>query len=128
LQVQLIWCEVHLFTTEVFDSEAHTAKLDGVKLFDFVIKFAILVLERSHNEPETVNGLLFGKLIRVFHSMLNVKTIIVLFELCQCLEIVLGVASNIFLTLSGRYKLNVISNPNNFSCVLRFQIFLINVS
>lgn len=42
---ELLRCEVHLLTTEVFDSEAHPAKLYGVELLNLVVKLAFWVLQ-----------------------------------------------------------------------------------
>ena len=36
--------QVHLLASEVFDSEAHSSKLNGVELLNFIVKFAFRVL------------------------------------------------------------------------------------
>ena len=56
----------HLFTTKIFDSKADPTKLDSVELLDLVIKLAFRILERSHNEPETVDRFFFSIRIAMF--------------------------------------------------------------
>lgn len=71
LIVEFFRCQIHLFTTEVFDSEAHTTQFDGVKLLNLVIKFAFRVLERAHYKPKTVDRFFFSISI----SMFNIKSL-----------------------------------------------------
>lgn len=53
--MQLLGCQVHLLAAEVLHSEADAAELDGVELLYFVVKLALGVLERPHDEPKPVN-------------------------------------------------------------------------
>ena len=44
LVIELTLGQVHLLASEVFDSEAYSTKFDGIKLLNFVVKFALRVL------------------------------------------------------------------------------------
>ena len=55
LSIKLLWGHHHLFTSEIFDTEANPTELDGVKLLDLVVELSVRVLERSDDEPKSVN-------------------------------------------------------------------------
>jgi len=47
LVIKLFLGHVDVIASEVLDSESNTTKLDGIKLFDFIIIFAVFVFQRS---------------------------------------------------------------------------------
>ena len=60
-----------MLASEVFDSEAYSTKFNGIKLLNLVVKFALRVLQRTHNKPKSVDGLFLG--VRV--PVLDVKAL-----------------------------------------------------
>ena len=71
LVVELARRQVHLLAPEVFDTEAHSSQLNSVEFLDLVVKFALRVLQRTHNKPKSVDGLFLG--VRV--PVLDVKAL-----------------------------------------------------
>ena len=59
LVVKLLLRHVDVVASEILDPEPNSAQLDGVKFFDFVVVLAVLIFQRSSDEPEPVNRLLF---------------------------------------------------------------------
>ena len=49
LVVEFFRCEIHLLASEIFDSEPHSAQLNGVELLDLIVKLSLRVFERSNN-------------------------------------------------------------------------------
>ena len=71
LDVELTRCQVHLLTAEVLNSETYPAELDCIELLDFVVKFALRVLEGADHEPESIDGLFLSSRV----SMLDIETL-----------------------------------------------------
>jgi len=44
-----------LFAAEIFNSKANSTQLNRVEFLDFVVKFTIGILQRSHHQPQSVN-------------------------------------------------------------------------
>lgn len=48
LSEEFFGSEVHLFTAEVFYSEAHSSQFNSVKLLNFIVKLAFWILQRAY--------------------------------------------------------------------------------
>ena len=59
LLVKLVFRHVDVVASEILHSESDSSQLDGVELFNFVVVFAVLVLQGSGNEPESINRFFF---------------------------------------------------------------------
>lgn len=91
-----------MLTVEILDAEADSAQLNGVKLLDFVVKFALGILEGAHDKPESVNRFFVEGVIPVVHKKLSTfntkrsretgKLTRVLLNLGHCFEFLRGVA------------------------------------
>jgi hypothetical protein len=78
LLVELIRTHLERVAAEVLHAEADPAELDGVKLLNFVVVLAILVLEGASDKPETVHRLLLDLLTG--DGMVQVITLVVLLK------------------------------------------------
>jgi hypothetical protein len=59
LLIKLLFRHVYVVAPEVFYSKSDTTKLDSVEFFDFVVILAILIFQRSGDQPEPINRFLF---------------------------------------------------------------------
>ena len=69
---------MNVVASEILHSESYTSKLDGIKFFNFIVVFAILVLEGASDEPETVHRLLLD--LFTGDGMVQVITLVVLLK------------------------------------------------
>lgn len=71
LSMQFLGSQIHLLAAEILDPEADATQFDSVELLDLVVKFAVGVLERADNEPETVNALL----VKIVLAVIDIETV-----------------------------------------------------
>lgn len=62
---ELFLSQMHLLAPEVLNAETHAPQLDRVKLVYLVVEFALGVLERPDNQPQSIDGLLLGLQVAV---------------------------------------------------------------